>query len=145
MEVNSVRFTTYPWYNCLAWAFSQILCKQLPYKFRKYVLNSKLPITTAFEQKALELGLRVKQVEQWEYLEAYESGFIVYGYFLEELREGYHTSYEKSGFHVVLWNNHQLAHQNGCGVTPTSTTMGELQKMGYTYPKYFAVISNKQD
>ena len=140
-----MKFTTYPWYNCLAWAFSQILSKQLPYQFRKYVLNYKLPISDAFKQKADEFGISVKQIDNWEELKAYQSGFIVYGYFFEEKREGFHTTYENSGFHVVLWNNQILAHQNGCGITPTTTTMGELQKMEYTDPKYFAVISDKQD
>ena len=140
-----MKFTTYPWYNCLAWAFSQVLCKQLPYKISRYVLNYRLPIIDAFKQKANELGVQIQHVDRFEELYAYESGFIVYGYFLEEKNEGYHTTYENSGFHVVLWKSNFLAHQNGCGVSPTTTTMGELQKMGYTDPKYFAVISDKQD
>ena len=101
-------------------------------------------IIDAFEKKAQELGVNIKLVNSWDELCTQESGFVVFGYFLEEIQEGYHTTYENSGFHVVLWNNKLLAHQNGCGVTPTITTMSELQKMGYTNPIFFAVTSNKQ-
>ena len=134
-----------PWYNCLAWAFAQVLGMPLTYRFGKYILNAKLPIAEAFSQKASEFGISVMQVDTIDELQNFEFGFIVYGYFQEEIPEGRHTTWVDTGFHVVLCQqNIRISHQNGCGVLPNYTTMGELQKMGYENPKFFAVTQVKE-
>ncbi len=135
---------TLPWYNCLTWAFSQVLGVQLPYCYGKYILNWRLPIEEAFCKKASELGVKVMQLDSLERLHEFKYGFLVYGYFLEEICEGNYTDYQYSGFHVVLCRRNRLFHQNGCGVMPTATSMEELQVCGYTKPLYFAVTGMKE-
>lgn len=140
-----MKLETRPWYNCLAWAFSQVLCKELPYRYGKYILNARLPLEEAFCQKASELGISVMQVDTLDELQSFELGFLVYGFFTEEIREGMHTTWVNSGFHVVLYHGNRFSHQNGCGVLPTYTSMRELQCMGYENPKYFAVNVKEQE
>ena len=140
-----MKLETCPWYNCLAWAFAQVLGAQLPYRYRKYTLNPKSPIVEAFIQKAHELEIEVKPLNTLEQLQNFQFGFLVYGYFLEEVQERNHKSYEYSGFHVVLWHKSNLIHQNGCGAMPAYTSVDKLHKMGYSDPKYFAVIPKEQE
>ena len=130
-----------PWYNCLAWAFDQVLGKTLPCTHpRKYVLNYNKAIDIAFIEKACEFGINLKKISTLEEREQYQYGFLLFGYYLEEIQCNGYKDYRESGFHVVLYNGTRLFHQNGCGFIPTSTTMKELQNSGYINPVYFAVI-----
>lgn len=130
-----------PWYNCLAWAFSQVLHANIPYTHsRKFVLNYEKPIDIAFLEKAEEFGIKLKKVSTLEELDQHEYGFLVFGYYLEEIRCNGYKDYRHSDFHVVLFHGKMLFHQNGCGVMPTSISVKELQKSDYLDPIYFAVI-----
>lgn len=139
-----MKLETWPWYNCLAWAFAQVLDIRLPYRYGKYILNSKFPLSESFIQKVSEFAISVIQVNSLEELRDFKFGFLVYGFFLEEIREGSYTDYRYSGFHVVLYHEGALFHQNGCGVMPTTTSMKELQKSEYHNPLYFAVVPKEQ-
>ena len=135
-----------PWYNCLAWAFSRVLGKELPgTDVRKFTLNHKKTIDQAFIDKANEFDISVIKVDTFEQLKRYQYGFLVFGFYMEEVRSGFITDYVYKGFHVVLYQDNTLFHQNGCGSFPISTSMKDLQNGGYTSPIYFAVVNKEQD
>ena len=137
---------TCPWYNCLAWAFSKVLNRELPCTaVRKFTLNHKKTINQAFIDKANEFDISVIKVDTFDELKKYQYGFLVYGFYTEEVRSGFITDYVDKGFHVVLYQDNTLLHQNGCGCFPTSTSMKELHKCGYQNPIYFAVVEKEQD
>ena len=130
-----------PWYNCLAWAFSQVLSKTLPYKKpRDFVLDYTKTIDVAFIEKAKEFGIKIKKVSSFEELQQYQKGFLVFGYYMEEIQCNGYKDYRDSDFHVVLFHGKKLFHQNGCGVMPTPVSMKALQKGYYLDPIYFAVV-----